>query len=111
MRKRLQKKLHKGPFKEYGFHLSAKYKEGADCDKIIDDLSEFLQQNKMYCGGGFMLELSVFITVGTKDLDPEEKRCSVISWCKSRSDFLSYEAEQLLDCWYPPKDYDAETSD
>ena len=103
MRKRLQKKLHKGPFKEYGFHLSAKHKEGADCDKIIDDLCEFLEQNKMNCGGGFNPDLSVFIAFETKDLDPEEKRLSVIAWCENRPDIVSHHAGQLVDCWYPPR--------
>jgi len=111
MRKRLKKKLHKGLFKEYGFYLSAKYKEGEDFDKISDDLLEFLEQNKMYCGGGVTPDLSVFITVGTKDLDPEEKRLSVIAWCESSSDIVSHQAGQLLDCWNSPENDNTKHSD
>jgi len=105
MRQRLKKKLHKGPFKEYGFEVSGKLRENVDCDKLLDDFIDFIVRNDMCCAGGFRPDgFGFFIQAGKKKDKPEERRESVISWLDNNSDIFSCKAEDLIDAFYPPEE-------
>lgn len=85
MRKRLQKKLGVGPFKEYGFELHAILKEGVDFDVFFDSFIQLIEHNHMLCGGGFGADgetMSFYIQVGVRKEPHSQKRQMVIDWLK-----------------------------
>ena len=100
MRKRLQKKLFKGPFERFGFDIKGEFCANIDKDKTMWALYDFLEQYKMSGAIGYRTEKDDFdwyIDVGTRKMNPIEQKKIVVDWLKKRDDLLSFESGKLLD--------------
>ena len=93
MRKRLQKKLCIGPFKEYGFGFHAVLKEGVDYEGFLDSFILFIEQNDLLCGaGGSSGKISFYVQLGTRKEPHSQKRQMVVDWLENNQDVQSIEA-------------------
>ena len=101
MRKRQQKRLHKGPFRVLGFRIAAALKDTADLDTLIDQFTGLLDGYGIYYWGMFSVgKIEGCVELGRHAPDFDEKRQAVIDWLDGRDEIVSVEAGSIADLYY-----------
>ncbi len=111
MRKRLRKKLRLGEFREYGFDVSYRLRDGASETEADDFLFRFLEQaieaNSLACGGGGGPPTFEFCVVSDHRGSPtEEQRSAVGAWLDAQGEVVSHSLGEFFDAWHGPEDGD-----
>lgn len=102
MKKRLRKKLHRGEFAEFGFHviihLAILDDEG---DRFVFPFVDMIESIGLGCNGGGSNPLKYFIT-SRKGSAKEEDRERVRSWLTNQPSEIvtSFEVKELKNAWY-----------
>lgn len=107
--KRLQKKLHRGEFKELGFSLSFRFSNELTKEERNSLLNDFIQQaieaNGLVFGGGGAGNIwDGFVTLDARRGSVSEaQREKVIEWLIGNAGILEYDVSLLCDAWLPEK--------
>ena len=100
MRKRLQKKLYKGPFERFGFDIIGEFHSDADKETIMWQLYDFLAQYGMDGALSYhpaKEDFDWYIDVGTRNMKPIQQKQIVLDWLKKRDDLVSFKANEIHD--------------
>ncbi len=102
---RLQKKLHVGPFQQFGFALRVSLQAGtnaAAAEALLDDfLRECVDAQQLVFGGGLD---SGWIDYDGHASATEAHRAQVAAWLRARPECAAVEVGPLTDAWYGPFD-------
>ena len=100
MRKRLQKKLYRGPFERFGFSIIGKFSTDADKEKVIWNFYEFLEKHQMSGAISYhpsKEDFEWYIDVGTRQMNPIEQKKIVLNWPEQGNDLSSFKTGKLHD--------------
>lgn len=99
--RRLQKKLHLGPFQELGFEFEAELKAALspEAENALVDafLADVVEPRSLAFGG--WVSGGYLCCYGPGSLG-EEDRSAVESWLKARPEYASVRVGALSDAWY-----------
>ena len=106
MNPRQRKKHHAGEWRELGFQVKVRLKEGTDesaFDALIDDLILFIEARGLLMGGfGNLTELwhESFICAAGRGSASDEDRFAVRDWLTEHPVVEEVRTDELVDAWY-----------
>jgi uncharacterized protein YggL (DUF469 family) len=111
MRKRLRKKLRLREFREYGFDVSYRLRDGFPTAEADDFLFRFLEHaieaNGLSCGGGGRPpDYEFCVTSARRGSPTEEQRAAVGAWLDGQSEVAQHSLGEFFDAWHGPDDLD-----
>ncbi|HRQ56398.1 MAG TPA: 50S ribosome-binding protein YggL [Azoarcus taiwanensis] len=106
MNPRQRKKHHAGEWRELGFQVRVRLKEGTDesaFDALIDDLILFIEARSLLMGGfGNPSELwhESFVWAAGRGSASDEDRFAVRDWLAEHPAVEEVQTDELVDAWY-----------
>ena len=102
MKKRLQKKKHRGEFIEWGQQLVIARNGRDGFDEFLDAfIEEAIEANGCYCGGsGKENKLDVVVELGRRMDDPAARLKRITAWLDARPDVQSWRTGEEFDIWH-----------